>query len=137
MAACVLGLRGWGAKLHLSSSPVVLSLLLHFTPLSLLLVQLLYNRLQYTAAPCQVLHLIGNNITRAGLLQVRDLEARLLAEREEKAALLEEKQAVQARLMKLREAGTVRVSQGLLGKSAEALCCQHVAGEHRQVLLQL
>ncbi len=40
--------------------------------------------------------------------QVRDLEARLLAEREEKASLLEEKQALQARLMKLREAGTVR-----------------------------
>lgn len=40
-------------------------------------------------------------------LQVRDLEARLLAEREEKGRLMEEKTALQARLMKLRDAGTV------------------------------
>jgi len=38
---------------------------------------------------------------------VRDLEARLLAEREEKAALVEDKAALQGRLMQLRDAGTV------------------------------
>ncbi|KAF5831835.1 P-loop containing nucleoside triphosphate hydrolase protein [Dunaliella salina] len=39
-------------------------------------------------------------------LQVRDLEARLLVEREEKAALVEDKTALQGRLMQLRDAGT-------------------------------
>lgn len=38
--------------------------------------------------------------------QVRDLEARLNAEREELATLSHEKQALQARLSKLREAET-------------------------------
>jgi hypothetical protein len=37
---------------------------------------------------------------------VRDLEARLLEEREEKASLLSEKQALAARLAKLKDAGT-------------------------------
>jgi hypothetical protein len=41
------------------------------------------------------------------LMQVRDLEARLLAEREEKGRLMDEKQALGARLAKLRDAGTV------------------------------
>jgi hypothetical protein len=40
---------------------------------------------------------------------VRDLEARLLAEREEKAALVEDKAALQGRMMQLRDAGTVCV----------------------------
>eukprot|EP00983_Pelagomonas_calceolata_P092847 1157713-Pelagomonas_calceolata.AAC.1 len=44
--------------------------------------------------------------------QVRDLEARLLVEREEKAALVEDKAALQGRLMQLRDAGTVGGAEG-------------------------
>ncbi len=47
-----------------------------------------------------------------GPLQVRDLEARLIAEREEKGRLMDEKQALGARLAKLRDAGTVRGAGG-------------------------
>ncbi|MEW5296845.1 MAG: hypothetical protein WDW36_000096 [Sanguina aurantia] len=46
------------------------------------------------------------NAIAVSIAKVRDLEARLLSEREEKATLLEEKQALAARLMKLRDAGS-------------------------------
>uniref|UniRef100_A0A7S3VM07 Kinesin motor domain-containing protein n=1 Tax=Dunaliella tertiolecta TaxID=3047 RepID=A0A7S3VM07_DUNTE len=46
------------------------------------------------------------NAVAVSIARVRDLEARLLVEREEKAALVEDKAALQGRLMQLRDAGT-------------------------------